>query len=469
MPHQPLYALPPLFGVNGEQMLYLGPQVSRTDIASLAWSKATGQWGPSSFMTVPEYRTRYPRSVIDALGQLYQEYNQAFAPLVEQNREWDTDYQFCRQPNGWPMNGWVQIDMAALSSAFLERAEHLSVATVKELLRRQIFEIENSLAMYQLLERIFSEHRFKKEWRRSLDVLRHQHGRPIALLAVTEEKRVGMMTAEFGKQPNETITDDEVRALTGFDRFFGPDEFLAHLKERGGQCDYLLYVRSSEPIRKLRRPTEVVEHPLLGNPDVRRVIKAMALTHNIDAPDGHADRRINDTKLYLPTLDMGFIAHDEGDFLAKEFSDYLMRGKNPHLFVGERLTAEFAAFLRSQDQDPAAVGTGALKLRAKPAVASYGCYGHAAGTILENSWRGVVRKGLRERGPYALQLEQTLPAIFDRESEVCYTALDRVFFTVVGGTPQYMGGFRSLMPMDTVEAKNGRNHGNEHTVWATLD
>ena len=60
------------------------------------------------------------------------------------------------------------------------------------------------------------------------------------------------------------LPDDEVLRLSGFNALWGPQQFLDHLVEHGGECAYLLYVRSSDPIQKLRRPEECIEHPLLG-------------------------------------------------------------------------------------------------------------------------------------------------------------------------------------------------------------
>ena len=59
----------------------LGQVVERTDIRSSI--------GP--FLHFPEHKTEYPQAATEALGRLYEEYNASFLPLVEANREWDTD------------------------------------------------------------------------------------------------------------------------------------------------------------------------------------------------------------------------------------------------------------------------------------------------------------------------------------------------------------------------------------------
>ena len=108
-----------------------------------------------SVLRFPKYVVAYPKIVIEALSQLYMEYNKAFSILVETNREWATDYQYCMGQE-WPINHFVQIDMAGLPQPLLHTITSMSVEEVRELLRRYIFEIENSLAMYQILMRTFS-------------------------------------------------------------------------------------------------------------------------------------------------------------------------------------------------------------------------------------------------------------------------------------------------------------------------
>src|SRR3989344_8941089 len=87
--------------VETPAVVVLGPVVENADIKS--------SMGP--FRSFPEYKAEYPEVVVKALGNLYQEYNHAFQPLVEANREWDTDYQYCFGPDGKPVNYFVQVDM----------------------------------------------------------------------------------------------------------------------------------------------------------------------------------------------------------------------------------------------------------------------------------------------------------------------------------------------------------------------
>lgn len=440
-----------------------GPVLVRADIRS--------SLGPFRFL--PNYVTTYPEVVIQALGELYLEYNRSFAPLVAVNREWETDYQYCVW-GGLPVNCAVQIDMVGLPDEFLHTTSSMTLSEVREALRGKIFEIENSLAMYQLLENIFSRNlessRFKLRFRAVLDQLRNQFKKPIALLAVTEQKYQAMLSSEFGREIGDHLSDEEVKNLSGFDRFFSPEEFQKHLDANGGECDYLLYARTSDPIAKLKDPKFQVEHPLLGDAAVRRVIKANSLTFNIDAPDWEMNdpRRINDTKAYMPTLGMAFPVESEADLFHSDFLAHITSGKRFGEYSGRRLSMQFAAYLRTHGTDPEAVVSGKVLLRCKPGKGTFGCYGHLTGALGDSKFRGDLRSALRKRGTYMIQPEMEVSSIANAVDGITCHYIDRNFFAMVEGEPRFLGGLRALMPADTVEAQKGRNHGNGATVWAEV-
>jgi len=412
----------------------LGNVTVRTDIRS--------SLGP--FQTLPGYVTVYPDVVVRALMNLYDEYNHTFTSLVEANREWNTDYRYCLGDS--PVNWCVQIDMVGLPETFLEEVSSMPEGIVREILRKGIFEIENSIAMYQLLENLFPQDGrdsfFKTRFRLFLDGIRRQFGRPIALLAVTRQKYDGMLEAEFGKRMRGCLTEMEVGELSGFDRFFDPYEFRSYLAANSGRCDYLLYVRASDPINKLQYPSSLVEHPLLSDGETRRVIKENAITFNIDNPGWSTGdfRRINDTKEYMPPMGMAF--------LIKEMADLL--------------SPEFETFLRAQGY----AKPKAAMLRCKPAKGTYGCYGHAAGIMRDGS--KALARGLRQWGDYVVQPEMVMPVITNTDDGVIYTFIDRVFIGTVEGRVEFLGGVRNLMPADTEEARKGRIHGNSSAVYAEI-
>lgn len=404
------------------------------------------------FKIYPEYKTTYPPVVLQALRNLFAEYNQAFRRLVVANREFDTDYQYCLAPNGTPINSFVQIDMVGLPAGFLEQAEGLREEDVREALRGRIFEIENSIAMYSLLEYFFSnggsDTLFRRQFLAGLDDIRKRCSRPIALLAVTDQKYQAMRETEFGKKEGEPLTDNEVREFSGFDKFFSPEEFRRYVEENGGKSDYLLYVRSSDPVAKMKRPGLAVNEELLSDAEMRRIIKANSLTFNIDIPNLPAgdSRRINDTKEYLSEMGMAF-----------------------PVFYGKDLNSqEFDSYLKSQGIDPSRVRSGELQLRAKPMKGTYGGYGHFRGTIADAKFRRNLRDALLERGSYVVQPELQNPTIVNKDDGQTYVYIDRVFFATDGQNYQFMGGERTLMPIDSVEAANNRIHGNSSSVYAEI-
>jgi len=415
--------------------------VTRTDIqSSLAPSFA-----------FPDIRILYPEVIVKALAALYEEYNKAFNQLVKKNLEWKTDYCYSLQ-NGISVNWIVQIDMVGLDSEFLRKTADMPTENVRELFRQQIFEIENSLALYHLLDRI-CDHRngkrsfYSKGIRAMLNSLRERFGKPIALLAVTRQKYEAMLATEFGKTDGETLSDAEVFDLSGFDKFFSPEEFREYTTANSRDSRYLLYVRASDPIEKLKRPDTSVEHPLLEDPEMRRIIKRFAITFNVDDPIWPIGdpRRINDTKQYLPPLGMAFEVVDEA----------------------ELYSAEFEKYLRSTGIAHDSIDNSQQVLRAKPAQGTYGCYGHERGLATEGSFRRKVRYGIRQRGPYLIQPEHPAPTVLNKADGREYAYIDRVFFGMLH-SPQFLGGFREFLPADSQEAKAGRLHGNRDTIFAEI-
>jgi hypothetical protein len=404
---------------------------------------------------VAAHPIQYPTVVLDALCELFTEYNKHFEALVEANREFSTDYRFARDTHGRLANSFVQIDMLGLPPAFLTNLAGVDKRLVKDVLRHTIFEIENSLAMYQLLERMFVRDSgpslFAIQFRRSLDDLRDQHGRPIVLLAVTDGKFEAMREGEFGKRAGEQLASSEVRELSGFDDLWGPEDFKRHIAENRGQCGPLLYVRSSDPVSKLKNPHELVRNDLLGDSELRRIIKANALTFNIDSPAQVGAARINDTKAYLAPMGMAFAVRQPSDLGIPR----------------DGLTPECARYLQAQGIDPARVTSGECLLRAKPLRGTYGGYGHIRGPLNEKLLR-ELGKEITKRGEYVVQPELVTPTIVNAGDGRAYTYMDRNFLSCVGGAIRFLGGVRICMPTDSMEARKGRIHGSHESVYQQI-
>lgn len=410
----------------------VGPLVTNTDLRS--------SFG--AIKIFPRYKVEYPGVAIGALIQLYREYNRAFGSLVEANREWANDYHFCTSRSGI-VNYLVQFDMLGLPLDGIDSIKSGTVEAAREFLRYRIFEIENSLATYQIYERVFahaSGHSlFSERYRIVLDSLRQRFDLPVALLAVTDEKYEALRATEYGKVAGERLSVAEIRELSGFDALLGPRDL-----EHGTIEGSLLYVRSSDPISRLKDPAHVILQPLLGDEATRQVIKAQTVTLNVDAPDMEFQHRINDTKEYLVAMRMGYLVSSREDFESPAFEQYL----------------------RSQELTLDDVIRRTVRLRAKPLKGAYGCYGHIRGFANSEFFRRL-RRELDRRGPYVVQPEMIYPMISDRNGKL-YTATDRLFFGIVGDDPVFLGGFRFLMPVDSLEARRGRSHGHADAIWAEI-
>lgn len=201
---------------------------------------------------------------------------------------------------------------------------------------------------------------------------------------------------------------------------------------------------------------------------MRWIIKAQALTINIDAPLMAYAERINDTKEYMLSMNMAFRVNDFTDIVTPGLMAHMERGHAYADYSRERLSHGFTEYIHTQGFDIAKVESGEIMLRAKPMKGTYGCYGHVSGSLTDIKFRNSLKSNLRKRGPYVLQPEMRVPVVINTTDGQRYTYIDRNFFACTGGHVRFLGGFRTLMPMDSVEAKKGRIHGNDSTIWAEI-
>ena len=178
---------------------------------------------------------------------------------------------------------------------------------------------------------------------------------------------------------------------------------------------------------------------MLSNSRLRQVIKANTITFNIDNPDSPlgAAQSINDTKMYMPNMGMGY----------------------PIYCIADLQTEEFASFL-------ATCGNKEQVIRAKPVLESYGGYGQIRGAIGSQFIR-ELNSAMRMRGPYILQPEKPYSTITDQNG-VEYVYIDRNYLGWSNGEVIYLGGERTLMPVSSQEARSGRVHANEDAVLANI-
>lgn len=410
------------------------------------------------FWMFPERRIIYPEIVQQGLINIYAEYNQVFTAATLRNREQDTNYQYCLTgPNGTAVNYFVQIDSVGLPIEFLERADEFTPQQVEDALRKTIFEVENSLARYNLMEGLFAyggqPSIFSENFRAVQEMLRDRFQMPIALLATTDAKFNHMADSEFGVKNGGLVSDARAKRLSGFDRFFSPAEFAEHARATNGDIGYLLYVRSSEPVAKLRKPNIQVDNPLLGDDNLRMVIKDHSITMNVDNPSWgpHDPRVINDTKFYLEEMGMGINVYSD-----TELADVIS-------------SSEFADYMMSRGYTAEEIENGVARIVAKPMNASYGGYGHQKAEISNTKLMADIRRDIRKRGPYVLQAEMSSPLVTNTHNGQTFEFISRYFIGTPDGVNFYpIGGFASHMPTDTFEYERGRNHGNENTHWMEL-
>lgn len=462
-PQEPLY-----FNPNQEPLAVyqnLGRLAIRTDIPSSI----------PEFRWYPECQIRYPESVVRALSLIYQEYNNAFSQLVEENRKWSSDYQYATNPNIGAINYFVQIDMAGLTPEFLEWAKSAPPEELIPELKARIFEIENSLAMYNFMRGIFQRGEepsyFRERFDGALEDLRRRFNRPVALLAVTNLKYLHMLATEFGveeairlvekikkgeiseEQASEiasqiTPSSELVMERSGFDMFFGPDQFINYLRETGG-CGCLLYTRTSLPVAALRKPElrRQLRIPLLEDSRIREIIKANAIMFNIDNPERYRESPINphgiinDTKAYMVPMGLAFLSTSSDQLNTDDFYKWL----------GERHPNPQEALIHG-----------------KPLVLSYGAYGHVKGPNNRN-FRNELQKNIFQRGPYVIQPEIMTPVVVNETDGQAYHFIDRNFFYCdPGGNFCFLGGLRNLMPTNIFEREKLKVHGNQKAVWVEI-
>jgi hypothetical protein len=429
---------------SGLESILYSQNIQPVDSAARIVRRVTSSVG--SVQVLPNAAVRYPTTVIEALKDIYAEYNRSFEAIVQANREHESDYSFLRGPDNKPYNIGVQIDMRGLPVDFLAAAEYAPVAEVRGVLKQAIFEIENSLAAYALLAAVStSEHNESAlllNLKQHINALRRFHDKPVALLACTDEKYEGMLAFEFGRTKADGITDEDVRSISGFDRLFSPQQFRDYLTGNIGCCEYLLFARTSEPLTRLRNPKVAAPETILSDSDIRRVVRQHALTINIDNPAMPLNSlaRVNDTKAYLPAMGMGFLVQSVTDLASESLKQFL------------------------SDQGADTQST----LRGKPLQASYGCYGHLRGTLDDKKFQDGIKKNLELRGPYVVQTEKPPATLVDTSTDETFHYIDRVFLGMLDGEANFLGGVRTITPAEGKEAREGRIHGSATSLYAPI-
>lgn len=401
---------------------------------------------PSSygkFKIFSNHQIIYPQCIIDALKGICRENERVVSDIAYQHTESPTDYRFLKLNNDRDdfINLFVQVDMGGLSDIFLADADKFPPHILSTILKNRIFEIDDSLAMYNLMRDIHSvdgPSSFKTRFDSALEEVRLRTGRKIAILATSDEKYESILRTELGILDGSTPSDDYVRRTIGFDRAFGPSAFKKHLQENENFSKYALYVRTSPSFDDLKNPNGKPISELLVNPTYRRIIRANSLTINVDDPASNVV--LSDSKAALPIMGMGYRANSLADIDSGTFLEWLVsRGLTPDMFV-----------------------------RAKPIYGAYGAHG-AFTTPVRNLLGARLENAIEKWGPYLIQPEILAATIRNNWDKKEYGFVDRLFiYSRCDGSGEFIGGLRNYMPTTSKEAKKNNYHGNSDAVWGEI-
>lgn len=138
-------------------------------------------------------------------------------------------------------------------------------------------------------------------------------------------------------------------------------------------------------------------------------------------------------------------------------------------YDGHRLSDGLTSYLVAHGIDPEAYAGGQIEGYYKPERGSYGCFGHVNGPLNNRDIRRQIRYGLERRGSYIAQYKMDSPTMIDTATGEEFTVIHRNFmFTANGVDYRWLGGFACYMPLDSPEAKEGRNHGSMYTRYVEI-
>jgi hypothetical protein len=213
----------------------------------------------------------------------------------------------------------------------------------------------------------------------------------------------------------------------------------------------LFYVRpslSSEALKKKgKRPPGI-----LNDKNMRRVIRAHAITPNVDNPDSDWSMRLNDSK--APQGPMGLAL-----FVTQE-----------NLGTKSKFEAQLREFLLRRGFSEEDINAEEIVLRVKPGIDSYGGYGQSERKNHKQLYDVMVNE-LKKNNPLVLQPDMPTPRLRNlcngEDEDVVYKYIHRIFVSdpAIGGL--FIGGMQNLMPQTSreLDGRLERIHGNASAVW----
>ncbi|MDA9128961.1 hypothetical protein N9J72_00595 [Candidatus Gracilibacteria bacterium] len=411
----------------------------------------------------------YPTQIKQALIDLYKEYNLYFGKVITECTQGQTQYPSIGDYK--TTSNFVQIDMMGIPKGFLDfvQENNIPIALVKEVLRKKIFEIENSVAAYSLLSHIGTPEGnsvFNQGLKAGIKSINSSTGKNVILLCLSQEKYESVMRFDIGIQNIDNYERKDITSSTGFYDVYSPADLQRSIEENE---DILFYTRSSLDIGDLKKPNGTIANTLLGEKDVFEYVRSRSITHNIDNPNGSSENTTNDTKKYMPQMGIGYPVSSIEEIYTEEYLNYLS-GKRKNDFFGKIYTNNFGAFLQGYGYNNDDIRGGKIEIHAKPQDLAYGVYGHIIGDFSDGKKRKMFKQGLETRGDYIIQPRMKQSLYTDSQTEISYIYIDRVFlyFDYESGEIESMGGFRNHMPKESNDGKKGVVHGGPQTVYSNI-
>lgn len=415
---------------------------------------------------------KYPDSIKVALWILFGRYAREFKNLVNITKDSLTSYQYC-YTSGWDlMIPFTQFDITFLPEEFMKRMENIDPMILAEVLSPFIFEIESSIAYYELLSSITQVWNevtsFGQGLREQLNMIRLKTWKKIILLATSNKKFQSIKELEFGVPWISQLDSKIIMQKSWFDGLFWPDDFVSYFNSLDWWIgsDVIFYVRASTDASELKEGWEKSSN-LLENELYRQFIKDNTITANIDAP--MSDFPINDTKKYMKNMSLGYSFNSLDEVISSEAMERIISGKNLDTFSGNFYTNELEQYLLAIWIDADIISSWKLTFRCKPMEGSYGAYGHVRLRIQDTKSRKKLKDAMRWWKSYVLQVE--IPAVLIKNSATNeeFRAIDRVFMSMDGeGNVRFLEGFINAIPADNDEALKNNIHGSKLTQYGKI-
>ena len=266
-------------------------------------------------MALGDYVVSYPRSLISAYKIACERYDQQFQGHVKRHKISDSDYQYA------PHTLAFQVDGPAYPDTFLNNVEFADPAVLADFIVVRAFEFESNIAAYGLNGRLWPDGTTNSTWHATLDTVRQNSGKKVAVLTGTEQKLDETLMYEMGATRDQMPSAEQIRDMTGFDAFLGPADAHKLYAADSQNCPFVFFGRTSRPKSWLKDPKGNPDNWVWDEPGFLKFVRAHAITHNFDKPYLHAtDPSVMlDSKVALVDLGGAYLIKKPSDIYSPEF------------------------------------------------------------------------------------------------------------------------------------------------------